>query len=146
MPCKDVTEEVELVLDEDERLKSYSVSKITCGISVGESSLLSYIRGYDLTQLLSKTVIDFVPDILDWRDSDQFLLAKQLYAVQSAVRVHLGFLPGGKKNAFTLRDIEYSDHETVISGDLHVDIAAHEIPACTGCKKPKGLSCVGSKS
>jgi hypothetical protein len=139
MPCTDVTEELELILDEYERIKSYSVNKITCGISVGEQTLLPFIRGCSLDVLLTKFVVDFVPDIFTWRDTDQFLLAKQLYAVQSAVRVHLGLASGHKSNAFTVRDIEYSTDETIITGDLHVDVAAAEIPACTGCKKPKGI-------
>ena len=40
MPCKDVTELLEVVLDSEDRLLDYTFSKRTCGQGVGAASLL----------------------------------------------------------------------------------------------------------
>ncbi|MFP6598190.1 MAG: hypothetical protein VCC01_12095, partial [Candidatus Hydrogenedentota bacterium] len=57
MPCKDVTELLEVVLDENECLKSYSFSKRSCGQGVGAQSLLiDQLAGRALNELLFKKI------------------------------------------------------------------------------------------
>ncbi|MCH8205331.1 MAG: hypothetical protein IID09_09210, partial [Candidatus Hydrogenedentes bacterium] len=74
MPCKDVTELLEVVLDGEDRLKAYKFQKRTCGQGVGaESLLIDQLEGRSLEELLDKTAEDFLTEFPIFDEIEEFL-------------------------------------------------------------------------
>ncbi len=134
MPCSDVTELLEVVLDDEDRLKEYTFSKRTCGQGVGaESLLIDQLRGRSLDELLNKTADAFLTEFPIVDPLEEFLSLKHLFAVQGALEVYVGREPGGKADAFAASGIEYGVDETRINGRIAVDIVTEKIESCGGC-------------
>ncbi len=134
MPCKDVTELLEVVLDGEDRLKAYRFQKRTCGQGVGaESLLIDQLEGRSLEELLNKTAEDFLTEFPIPDEIEEFLSLKHLFAIQGALEVLTGQEPGGKDAAFAASGISYGDDETRIEGRIAVDVITEKIEACGGC-------------
>ncbi len=135
MPCKDVTEVLEVVLDEDDSLKDYRFSKRTCGQGVGAASLIiDQLRGRPMAELLIKTAQEFLTEFPIPDPVEEFLSLKHLFAIQGALEVYAGFESGAKHSAFAVASVEYGEDETRISGRIGVDILTEKIKSCGGCK------------
>lgn len=134
MPCKDVTELLEVVLDENECLKSYVFSKRSCGQGIGAQSLLiDQLAGRPLNELLFKTAGEFLDEFPIEDSTEEFLSLKHLFAIQGALEVYTGAEPGGVNDAFAASGIEYDVDETHIYGRISVDIVTEKIKSCGGC-------------
>ncbi len=133
MPCSDVTEWLELTLDQDDGVTDFVLQKDTCGAPVGNALLLEYIQGIDPQRLLDVSLLELVPTVHDARHLDQFLLSKQLYALQEALAVYTGVKSGGKGELFTVEKLEYGPANTVIKGLVRVDLITEKIRACGNC-------------
>ena len=134
MPCSDITELIRVELDESDRLKHYTFAKRTCGQGVGaESLLIDQLRGRNLDQLLAVTAEDFLAEFPIYDEIEEFLSLKHLFAVQSALEVLTGKEPGRKNDPFAAGEIQYDEHETVITGRIIVDLVTEKIKACGGC-------------
>lgn len=150
MPCNDVTELLELTLDADDRVTAYSLSKNTCGAPVGgRLELMSFIAGRHVDQLCDRTLLQVLEEATGERWGgepegsrsgppkinfvNEFMLQKQLGALQRALAVYRGAAPGGKDDAFAVASIDFDGEETRIVGLLRVDILTEEIEACGGC-------------
>ena len=135
MPCKDVTEVLEVILDADDSLKDYRFSKRTCGQGVGAANLIiDQLRGRPMTELLNKTAQDFLFEFPIPDPVEEFLSLKHLFAIQGALEVYAGFESGAKQSAFAVAGVEYGEDETRISGRIGVDILTEKIKSCGGCK------------
>lgn len=135
MPCSDVTERIEIVLDGEDRLKEYEFSKRTCGQGVGMASLLiEQLRGRSLDELLHITGEEFLEEFPFEDEVEEFLSLKHLFAVQGALEVLTGVEPGAKDSAFAASRIEYGENETRIAGLIAVDVVTEKIESCGGCK------------
>lgn len=134
MPCKDVTELLEVVLDSDERLKDYTFSKRTCGQGVGMANLLiEQLRGRSAAELQCKTAQEFLAEFPIADPVEEFLSLKHLFAIQGALEVYAGAESGAKESAFAVGGIEYGEDETRIHGRIAVDVVIEKIKACGGC-------------
>lgn len=135
MPCSDVTEVLEIRLDDADRLESYSFVKRTCGQAVGEAALiLDWVRGESADFFLTVQPEDFL-DTHGITDSlEEFLVLKHLFAIQSAVEVHFGLAPGRPDDAFAPSAIEYEDGVTVVRGLIALDIVTDKIASCGNCR------------
>ncbi len=135
MPCKDVTELLDVILDDNECLKSYSFSKRSCGQGVGAQSLLiDQLAGRSLNELLFKTAEEFINEFPIPDETEEFLSLKHLFAIQGALEVYTGAEPGGVNDAFAAAGIEYGVDETRIYGRIVVDVVTEKIKSCGGCK------------
>lgn len=134
MPCKDVTELLEVVLDEDEYLKAYTFSKRSCGQGIGSQSLIiDQVVGRSLNELLFKTADEFLDEFPIDDPTEEFLSLKHLFAIQGALEVYTGAEPGGVNDAFAASGIDYDVDETIITGRISVDIVTEKIKSCGGC-------------
>ena len=135
MPCKDITELLEVVLDADECLKNYAFSKRTCGQGIGVSDLLiDQLRGRTLNELLFITAEEFLTEFPIPDSIEEFLSLKHLFAIQGALEVYTGAEPGGVNDAFAAAGIEYGADEISIRGRISVDVVTEKIKSCGGCK------------
>ncbi len=134
MPCNDVTELLEVVLDGEDRLKAYKFLKRTCGQGVGAASLLiEQLEGRSLDELLNKTAGDFLAEFPIFDEIEEFLSLKHLFAIQGALEVLTGRESGDQNAAFAATGITYGEDETCIEGRIAVDVITEKIAACGGC-------------
>lgn len=135
MPCSDVTEIVQVVVDSDDRLKSYAFSKRTCGQGVGVATLLlDILRGRSV-----KDILEYKPETLLAEhpvqdELEEFLGLKHLVAVQSALEVLTGQTSGGPQDTCAAAEIGYEDGDVVIDALIRVDLVTERIKSCGGCK------------
>lgn len=134
MPCKDITELLEVVLDGSERLKDYRFSKRTCGQGVGAAALLiGQLRGRPAQELLKKTAQEFLAEFPIPDPVEEFLSLKHLFAIQGALEVYAGLESGAKRSAFAVGGIEHGGGETRIHGRIAIDVVTDKIKSCGGC-------------
>jgi hypothetical protein len=135
MPCKDVTELLDVILDENECLKDYAFSKRSCGQGIGTYALIiDQLKGRSLNELLFKTAEEFLTEFPIPDEVEEFLSLKHLFAIQGALEVYTGAESGGVNDAFAAAGIEYGDNESRIYGRISVDIVTEKIKSCGGCK------------
>ena len=142
MPCTDVTECIEVVLDAEDRLVSYALRKRTCGRAVGAEALLDTL----LTGKTASGIARLVPDDLlaQYRpsnDTEAFLALKHLFAVQAACAVLSGAAPGGRRDPCAAASIVCEAGLTRLTGLIRVNVVHEEIRACGRC-----AGCASQKS
>jgi len=134
MPCSDITEILEIILDENECMKDYAFAKRTCGQGVGAQALiLDYIQTWPLDTLLTITADEFLTEFPIADPDEEFLSLKHLFAIQGALEVYTGTEPGGRHDFFAASGIEYDVDETRIAGQISVDVVVEKIEACGSC-------------
>lgn len=135
MPCSDVTEHILVVVDDEDRLKSYEFTKRTCGQGVGAAGLLQEILGgMRVEAILAITPDAFVHDHPVAEPIEEFLGLKHLIAVQSALEVLVGTSSGGPDAICAAAEISFEDGETVIFGRIAVDLVTEKISSCGACR------------
>ena len=134
MPCKDVTEVIEVILDEQDRLEGYVFAKRTCGQGVGmESLLLEKLSGKSLEALLGYTAESYLTEFPTFDELEEFLSLKHLFAIQGALEVLTGKEAGLKDDPFAASGIQFDEGQTRISGLIYVDLLTEKIKSCGGC-------------
>jgi len=133
MPCDDITELVTVRLGANDCLIDFSMEKVTCGGTVGAGMLLPYVQKRHIDDLLRQYLIDFVPQLLSFDEVTQFLMTKQLFGIQMALKAITGAITGRNSDAFKIDAIEYDTEGTLIRGLLEIDLVVEEIPSCSGC-------------
>ena len=135
MPCSDITEVIEVVLDEQDCLKEYTFRKRTCGQGVGSGNLLiGILGGMPVEELLGMSPDYFLETWPVEDPLEEFLGLKHLIAVQSAVEVLLGRASGGPGEMCAAAEIGCEGGDTVILARLSVDLITEKIKSCGNCK------------
>lgn len=147
MPCSDQTERLTLELDDQDRIRGFSVYKMTCRQPVGGSELLPVVRDMPARSLLSAPAGDLIDPRLD--DVQAFMLTKQLVALQGAIAVLYGLpedglredglsedgLPeDGRPQAFDLHELQHDRDGTRLAGAIAINVIAERIASCGGCR------------
>lgn len=135
MPCNDITEVIEVVLDGHDRLKEYTFRKRTCGQGVGSGDLLMEALG----GMPAGDLMDMTPEFFleTWPVEDpleEFLGLKHLIAVQSALEVLFGRASGGPGELCAAAEIACEGDDTVILARIAVDLVTEKIKSCGSCK------------
>lgn len=134
MPCTDVTEIVQVALDEHDRLHRYAFTKRTCGQGVGVVSLLiDDLRGLSVDEVLAIEPAALLARHPSDDALEEFLTLKHLFAVQGALEVLTGREPGGPADVCAAAEIIYDEGECVIEAEIKVDLVTDKIKACGGC-------------
>lgn len=135
MPCSDITEVIEVVLDEKDCLKDYAFRKRTCGQGVGSGNLLiGILGGMPVEELLGMSPDYFLETWPVEDPLEEFLGLKHLIAVQSALEVLLGRASGGPDEICAAAEIGFEDGNTVLTARISVDLVTEKIKSCGGCK------------
>lgn len=138
MPCADITETLELTLDFDERLLDFALNKRSCGQTVGGDALLPFVKHLTIDTLRDGFLEQFVPDLDQYSEIDEFLLQKQFFALQAAIAVYRGEASGAAGRLFTMVGVTFDAAGATIGGDVAIDALVEEIKACKGCGTSKG--------
>lgn len=135
MPCSDITEVIEVVIDDEDRLKRYAFSKRTCGRGVGVASLLQeYLQGRSVDDILAIEPEPFLDAHPTEDELEEFLGLKHLFAVQSALEVLTGREPGGPGDPCAAAEVAFEGGEVVIEAQIRVDVVTDKIKSCGNCK------------
>ena len=134
MPCGDITERIELSIDNDDRLVSYRFSKKTCGGGIGDESLLDdRVIGRPIDNIIAQNQMAFAATDFSRDDIEEFLKLKHFNAIQTVIKVFLGLSPGGVGSACTIAGIEYDRENIVIDAEIRIDLNAEKVRACEHC-------------
>ena len=133
MPCRDIREVLELQLDQDERVLTYTLSKRTCGAWVGTPSIMAR----ELGTLTAAEVVDLKPAGLTDLDSEvselDFLRIKHLFAVQACLESYHGHAPAGPGGLCSLASVAVDDQRITIRAIIDGIALQREIAACGNC-------------
>ena len=135
MPCKDVTEIIDVVLDAEDRLKFYSFRKRTCGQGVGVDTLLmDVLGGMEADALLAISPDEFLETWPSAEPIEEFLGLKHLIALQSSIAVLLGQEGGGPGSICATAEVSFEDGDTTITSFIALDLVEEKIKSCGNCK------------
>lgn len=146
MPCSDVTEIFNAVIDDEDRLVSYRFVKRSCGKGVGADSLLEDIFvGRTVDELLAIAPEEFLDSYPPTEAIEEFLGLKHLIALQSVLEVLVGRASGSPDEICAAAEIAYEDGHTTIDARISVDLVTEKIKSCGNCrgcgtKKPKAIT------
>jgi hypothetical protein len=135
MPCNDLTEQIEIQLDDQQRLERYELFKRSCGKDVGwDETLAERLKGLSISELLELNAVRLMGDAapLD-AGHTTFLNFKHLFAIQAALQVWIGIAPGGPDSPCALAGVEHTDNGTLLRAQLDVDLVTANIIACGNC-------------
>lgn len=134
MPCKDISEDLELVLDSDDRVIFYALRKGTCSGAVGQPSLLrKWIKNRTADKVSQASVDDLWSTFPTRSKTWRFLYAKHLFAVQRAISALSGTTSATASDYCAVRKIEFTDRGLELSARINIDLLTSEIEACGGC-------------
>lgn len=139
MPCQDQTETLWLTLDNQDQLHTFSLQKMSCGKTVGDETLLPYVQGKSIHELLGGTVADFVPALAMRRQLDEFLFFKQFFSIRAALLVLTGQSSGQREQPFVLEELCVEPSLTSLRGQIAVTLIHEEIQACGSCRSCNSL-------
>jgi len=135
MPCNDLTELIQVVIDAEDRLLRYRFIKRTCGQGVGLDSLLAGpLVGKSVDEILAIDPAAFLQAYPVAEEIEEFLNLKHLIAVQSALEVLIGQSAGGPGAICAAAEISFENGETLIDAQIHIDLVTDKIKSCGGCK------------
>lgn len=133
MPCGDLTERMRIVLDRRERLKSYLLTKKTCGGAVGVGSLLlEKLEGRGIDELILLNEFRFSQEHPPEDHIEEFLNIKHLMALKAVLGAYAGTGSGGS-DLCEILSIDFDDGNAVIEADIDVHILAEKVKACAHC-------------
>lgn len=134
MPCSDVTEILRLTIDAQNRVIFYSLSKRTCGASVGNPSLLrKWIANRRVPDVMSATPGDVLAALPKRSRIWEFLSMKHLLAIKCGLAALLGDAPARPDDACTIASVSFGPEGVKMEADVKVDILTSRIRACGAC-------------
>ncbi|MEW6050914.1 MAG: hypothetical protein AB1644_07630 [Candidatus Zixiibacteriota bacterium] len=133
MPCQDVTEQLTVTLDQQDRVVHYSLSKLTCGGSVGNPSLLRKLvanrPAQEVLEAKPEAVLAAMPTLSEtW----EFLTRKHLAALQQGLSAFLGLVPSRPSDQCIVISVIGTEKGIRMEADIRVDMITSEIKACGG--------------
>ena len=140
MPCNDQSENIEVILDVNDSIKSFQLHKLSCIRKVGEGHLLSFIKGSSSQAVLEGELHNFIPIDENFNYREEFLLTKEFVAIQAVLAVFVGSESGSLSDVFTLQNVDVDREQTKISGIINISMISENIEACGGCCGLRTLS------
>lgn len=135
MPCSDVTETIQVTLDEHDCLKDYFLAKRTCGQGVGAGNLLmEWLGGRRVEDILAYTAEQFLEEHPIDDELVEFLSLKHLFALQGVLEVLTGKQPGRREDTCAAAEISCDNGDLVICGVIKVDLVTEKIQSCGNCR------------
>lgn len=140
MPCSDVTEILELELNPDNTVASYSLIKLTCGGKIGNQQLLNtWLKSKSAADILQIDYQAFISQLQNHSILNEFLFVKHFMAIKAGIEVLFGTRSGSAKNFCTVNEIRYLPHGNMkLLAEIKINILTEEIEACGNCHSCQG--------
>lgn len=133
MPCNDITDLLELWLDENDRVEDYALTKKTCGAQVGHQAfLMPLIGGMGLEELARSDYALILPHVETLNDHENFLAFKHFIALRDAAATLIG--SPEPSSAFTLSVAAQEQRGFFARGFVSVSRIEGTIKACGHCR------------
>lgn len=131
MPCKDITDILEIVLDDKNCLKEYSLSKKTCGKDINSDPTAEKILiGKTSDEIIDLNISEIIAsDIIENKETE-FFTVKHLVAVKTGLSVMLGKSSGSTNDYCTIVKIEQSPEETIFKAQISGKGLKEEFKSC----------------
>ncbi len=134
MPCDNISESIAIAIDSEDRLKSYRLYKSSCGVEVGDESLLQdHLRGHTVTEILNFDIEQFARSIAGLNEIDRFLASKHFCAIRLALEALIGMQDGGPNADCRIVDINYDEEGLNFEADIELAKVTGKILACGQC-------------
>ncbi len=139
MPCRDITDILEIVIDNNDIIKNYTITKRTCGKDLlTKPSINSLIVGKTADEVLDLNVGKIIKQQKPKTVRKEYLIVKHLVAVRSGLAVMLGKSSGSVEDFCTVVKVEQTEDETVFECELSGDGLKEEIKSCGYYREPIG--------
>lgn len=147
MPCNNISDVLEMTIGDDDRITSYSLTKLSCGGAVpGTRTIKKWLTNITIDELL---VVE--PDqFLDAHPTDdevlEYLLLKHFFSARAGAAAILGKEPFGAEDFCTIESISQTPEGLKARASIRIDAITDEIKGCGRCcgsknpiprKKPK---------
>ncbi len=134
MPCDDITEQIRITLDKEERLLSYHLMKSACGKKIGNQvSIIGDLRRKNVDEIIAVDREAFIENENIGNDVDRFIKLKHLFAIQLALAVYRGAEPGGPNDICSISEIGFDGENSIIDADIRIGVTTSKIEACGFC-------------
>ncbi len=134
MPCKDITEQIRIILDLEDNLVSYDFLKKTCGKEIGNQvHIMDNLLNKNIDYILAFDISSFAQNGGSEGAVEKFMRLKHLFALQSALSVYKGMEPGSHDDVCAIAEISSNGEQTTIDADIRRDIIEGKIKACGFC-------------
>lgn len=133
MPCDDITDLLELWLDESDNIEDYALTKKTCGAQVGHQAfLMPLITGMNIEALARSDYDLIMPHVETLSDHENFLAFKHFVALKEACSALIGH--ASDDSAFTLSVAAQEQRGLFARGFVSVSRIEGTIKACGRCR------------
>ena len=133
MTCSDVTENLRLVLDAEERISDYVLTKQTCGGAVAGRGLIrkwvKHKRVEDVLRLTAQEVLDG-SDIKS--STDEYLQLKHLFSIQETLLAFTG-TTDNDTDLLSIESVDYGPDGARITARINLEVLTDRIKACGLC-------------
>jgi hypothetical protein len=134
MPCGDVTEILRLQLDPQDRVVGYSLTKRTCGGTMGKESLLmKWCHLLPALQVRDTTIEQFTAKYPTEDAMVEFIRLKHLLALQKGIAALIGDTSARPDDSIALESVECGPQGVEMVAHIKVDMVTDEIRACGKC-------------
>ena len=131
MPCNDVTDILEIGLDNSDRITGYNLIKRNCGRAVGGRSLIiNWLKGAEARTILDTTADRFLDAHSVDDPIEEFLLLKHFLSVKEGLAILLGDNSGGVNDFCTVDTIRHGPKGTEIIAHIRSEMMTGQIKAC----------------
>ena len=134
MPCEDITEILQIKINNENRVFDYSLIKKTCGGKVGsDKPILGWLQKLTADEILKTTPSGFMNDHEFEDEISEYIYLKNYLAVKNGIAIMLGIESGGKADFCTVDSIKYGPKAMILTGFIKIDALTEEIKACGNC-------------
>ena len=135
MPCNDVSEILEIRLDNAERVVDYSLSKQTCGGMVaGRGLIRDWVKGRSIDEIIALSGAQVLSESDNPDATWEYLRLKHLFSIQAALSEFEGKSSSDGDTRFVeMLAVDYGPEGVSLTAKLNVDVISDEIKACGLC-------------
>lgn len=134
MPCKDITEILQIKINDKNQIFDYSLIKKTCGGNVGsDKPILGWLQKFSADDILKTTPAEFMNDHQFEDEIAEYIHLKNYLAVKNGIAIMLGKESGSKTDFCTVDSIKYGPKAMIFTGFIKIDALTEEIKACGNC-------------
>lgn len=133
MPCTDVTENLRLVLDRDDRIVDYELSKQTCGGAVaGRGLIRKWVKDQTVEEVLALNAKAVLESSKTRSTTDEYLHLKHLFSIQETLSAYTG-ASDNENELLSILSVDYGPEGSTIHARINLEVLTDRIKACGLC-------------
>jgi hypothetical protein len=131
MPCGDITEIIKINLDNENRIASYSLNKVSCQFAVWEESLIiDWAKNRTIDEILNTSLDTFLESRSADSETDTFMLTKHFESVRQALEVLSGASQGSLSDRCVIESINHGPDGTEMTAYININMNTKNIISC----------------